>query len=83
MDVEVENFREIYREIAHQTSVETAKVIHKLFGGQQISFPKKLYCTEYVNECIRNEFNGRNIRELSRQFGLSERRVRQILYESK
>ena len=83
MDVKVENFREVYREIAHQTSVETAKVIHKLFGGQQISFPKKLYCTEYVNECIRNEFNGRNMRELACQFGLSERRVRQILYESK
>ena len=83
MDVEVENFREVYREIARQTSVETAKVIHKLFGGQQISFPKKLYCTEYVNECIRNEFNGRNMRELACQFGLSERRVRQILHESK
>ncbi len=83
MDVEVENFREVYREIARQTSVETAKVIHKLFGGQQISFPKKLYCTEYVNECIKNEFNGRNIRELACQFGLSERRVRQILHESK
>lgn len=83
MDVKVENFREVYREIAHQTSVETAKVIHKLFGGQQISFPKKLYCTEYVNECIRNEFNGRNMRELACQFGLSERRVRQILHESK
>lgn len=83
MDVEIENFREVYREIARQTSVETAKVIHKLFGGQQISFPKKLYCTEYVNECIRNEFNGRNIRELACQFGLSERRVRQILHESK
>lgn len=83
MDVEIENFREVYREIARQTSVETAKVIHKLFGGQQISFPKKLYCTEYVNECIKNEFNGRNIRELACQFGLSERRVRQILHESK
>lgn len=83
MDVEVEKFREVYREIARQTSVETAKVMHKLFGGQQISFPKKLYCTEYVNECIRNEFNGRNIRELACQFDISERRVRQILHESK
>lgn len=83
MDVEIENFREVYREIARQTSVETAKVIHKLFGGQQISFPKKLYCTEYVNECIRNEFNGRNMRELACQFDISERRVRQILHESK
>lgn len=83
MDVEVENFREVYREIVRQTSVETAKVIHKLFGGQQISFPKKLYCTEYVNECIRNEFNGRNIRELACQFDISKRRVRQILHESK
>lgn len=83
MDVEIENFREVYREIARQTSVETAKVIHKLFGGQQISFPKKLYCTEYVNEFIRNEFNGRNMRELACQFDISERRVRQILHESK
>lgn len=83
MDVEVENFREVYREIARQTSVETAKVIHKLFGGQQITFPKKLYNTDYVNQCIRNDCDRRNIRELAQQFGLSERRVRQILHKPK
>ncbi len=79
MDVEIEKFREVYREIAQQTSVETAMTIHKLFGGQQISFPKKLYSSNYVNKCIRKSYNGGNIRELARQFGLSERRVRQIL----
>ncbi|MGN1086843.1 MAG: sigma factor-like helix-turn-helix DNA-binding protein, partial [Porcipelethomonas sp.] len=31
----------------------------------------------------RKNYNGRNIRELARQFGLSERRVRQILHKPK
>ena len=79
--VEIENHRDIYQEIATETDVETAIAIHKLFGGQQISFSKKLYCSDYVNSYIKNNYNGRNIREMSRQFNLSERRVRQILHK--
>lgn len=79
--VEIENLRDIYKEIAIETDIETAIAIHKLFGGQQISFPKKLYCSDYVNSYIKNNYNGRNIRELARQFNLSERRVRQILHK--
>ena len=82
-EINPQNLRNVYMEIAEAYDIETALKIRKLFGGQQISFPKKLYCTEYVNECIKNEFNGSNIRELACQFGLSERRVRQILHESK
>ncbi|MGN1086162.1 MAG: Mor transcription activator family protein [Porcipelethomonas sp.] len=81
--VEIENLRDIYKEIATETDIETAIAIHKLFGGQQISFPKKLYSSNYVNSYIRKNYNGRNIRELARQFGLSERRVRQILRKPK
>ncbi|MGN0620750.1 MAG: Mor transcription activator family protein, partial [Porcipelethomonas sp.] len=60
-----------------------AHKIHKLFGGQQISFPKKLYCSDYINSCIQGSYNGRNIRELAQRFGISERRVRQILRKPK
>ena len=81
--VKIENLRDIYKEIAIETDIETAIAIHKLFGGQQISFPKKLYCSEYVNSHIKITYNGRNIRELARQFGISERRVRQILHKLK
>lgn len=79
--VEIENLRDIYKEIATETDIKTAIAIHKLFGGQQISFPKKLYCSNYVNSYIKNNYNGRNIQEMSRQFNLSERRVRQILHK--
>lgn len=81
--MEIENLRGVYKEVAIVTDVETAKAIHKLFGGQQISFPKKLYCTNYMYSCIKSSYNGKSIRELAQQFGLSERRVRQILNKSK
>lgn len=81
--MEIENLRGVYKEIAIETDIETAKAIHKLFDGQQITFPKKLYNTDYVNQCIRNDCDRRNIRELAQQFGLSERRVRQILHKPK
>lgn len=81
--VEIDNLRDIYQEIATETDIKTAIAIHKLFGGQQISFPKKLYCSDYVNSYIRKNYKGRNIRELARQFGISERRVRQILHKLK
>jgi Mor family transcriptional regulator len=81
--MKTENLKGIYKEIAQQTDFETAKIIHKLFGGQQISFPKKFYSSDYINEYIMNSYNGRNIRELARQFGLSERRIRQILHKTK
>lgn len=81
--MEIENLRGVYKEIAIETDIETAMAIHKLFGGQQITFPKKLYNTDYVNQCIRNDCDRRNIRELAQQFDLSERRVRQILHKPK
>ncbi len=80
--MKIENLRDIYKEIAIETDIETAIAIHKLLGGQQISFPKKFYCSDYVNSYIRKNYNGRNLRELARQFGLSERRIRQILHKT-
>lgn len=74
--VEIKKLRGIYRAIVAETDIETAKAIHKLFGGQQISFPKKLFYSEYINSYIKSNYNGRNIHELAQQFGISERRVR-------
>ncbi len=78
-----EDLRGIYKEIAMETDVETAKKIHKMFAGQQISFPKKLYDSDYIDSFIKNNFNGKNTRELSKMFGVSERRIRQILSKFK
>ncbi len=82
-EINPQNLRNVYMEIAEAYDVETALKIRKLFGGQRITFPKKFYRSDYVCLYIKSHYNGRNMRELACQFGLSERRVRQILHESK
>lgn len=77
--MEASDFADIYMEIAEAVGTETAIAIHKLFKGQQIIFPQKLYKKEYIYNYIRENYNGRNVRELSQKFDYSDRRVRQIL----
>ena len=77
--MEAKDFADIYEEIAVAAGAETAVKIHKLFKGQQILFPQKLYKKDYIYNYIRQNYNGKNIRELSKMFGYSDRRIRQIL----
>ena len=77
----VEDFADIYMEIANAAGPDTAIMIHKLFKGQQILFPQKLYKKEYIYNYIKENYNGRNVRELSQKFGYSDRRIRQIVRE--
>ncbi len=76
---EITDFVDIYQEIARKINPETAVEIHRLVKGQQIIFPKKLYTKEYIHQYIRQNYNGRNVRELSMMFEYSDRRVRQII----
>lgn len=81
--MQVEDLADIYMEIASKIGVDAAVAIHEMFKGQQIIFPQKLYNKEYIYSFIRENYNGHNVRELSQQFGYSDRRVRQILNENK
>ena len=74
-----ENFADIYQEIANAAGTETAVAIYRLFRGQQIMFPQKLYKKDYIYNYIRQSYNGKNVRELSQKFGYSDRRIRQIV----
>lgn len=74
-----EYFAGIYQEIANAAGAQTAIAVYKLFRGQQIMFPQKLYKKEYIYTYIYQNYNGKNVRELSQKFGYSDRRVRQIV----
>jgi hypothetical protein len=50
--MEIEDFADIYMEIANAVGKETAIAIHKLFKGQQILFPQKLYKKEYIYKSL-------------------------------
>lgn len=78
-EIKPQNLRSVYMEIAEAYDVETAIKIQKLFGGQKITFPKKLFNNAYMNTYIKENYNVHNIRELTQKFSISERRIRQII----
>ena len=77
----IDNLTGIYQEIAQITNVETAIKMHNLFKGQQITFPQRLYNIDFIRSYVKENYDGHNIRELSQKFGLSDRRIRQIIKE--
>ena len=78
-DLKAEDLNGIYQEVAEAFDVKTACEFHVNFSGLQLTFPVKLLSREYVMKCIRSEYNGNNIRSLSRKHGYSERWIRVIL----
>lgn len=79
--LEAEDLKGVYKEIAQSLGVDIAVEIHRMFKGQQIVFPLKLYDRDYIKLYVKCNYNGHNIRELSQKFGYSDRRIRQILNE--
>lgn len=82
-EIKPQNLRNVYMEIAEAYDVETTVKMQKLFGGQKIIFPKKLFNNDYMNTYIKENKTVQNTRELARKFNISERRIRQIISEFK
>lgn len=82
-EIKPQNLKSVYMEIAEAYDVETAVKIQKLFGGQKITFPKKLFNNAYMNTYIKKNYTIKNIHELSKKFDVSERRIRQIISKFK
>ncbi len=78
-EVQPEQLAEIYKEIASVIGVENTVMFYASFKGQQISFPSRLFSKEYIRDCIIEEYDGTNIKKLSKKYGYSERWVREIL----
>lgn len=75
----------IYKELSEILGVES-KELHDIFQrykGNQITFPVHLYNKEYICRYIEANYTGRNMGEISRMFGYSEKRMRQIWREYK
>lgn len=73
------DFVPVYEEIALIIGEEQTIKLYNNFRGQQITFPQRLYTTTYVTKYVNENYNGKNVRELARKFGYSERRIREFL----
>lgn len=68
-----------YKEVCEKLGMEVAVEIYKLFKGQQISFPVRLYNSRYIQTLIVQEYDGTNIKSLATKYGYSEKTVRRII----
>ena len=71
----------VYREIAESLGIDTAMAIYRLFKGQQICFPVRLYSSDSIRELICHEYDGTNVRILATKYNYSEKTIRRIIKE--
>jgi Mor family transcriptional regulator len=71
----------VYKDMLTVLEFEDILILHQAYKGLQITFPKRLYSKEYVQEMVKKEYNGTNLKELSRRYNYSERWIRKMLKE--
>ncbi len=74
-----EGFTGIYKELADVIGAENTYAVYESMRGQQATFPKRLYTTEYALGQIRENYTGNNIKKLAVQFDYTEKHLRQLL----
>lgn len=55
-----------YKKLVALIGIEAVEKINLEYGGGYLSLPKKLLSDEFVYQCILNEYDGTNARELAK-----------------
>lgn len=69
----------VYKEIAEVVGVDNTFRIYEHFRGQQLSFPTRIYSTDYVEGYVKLNYDGTNLGAFAKKFNYSERRIRDFL----
>ncbi len=84
MEIDHEEFAElsgVYRTIAREIGRDGAIALHRLYHGQQILFPQKLYTREYILKEVNERGKEKSLGEIAHQYGYTERRIRQLIQQ--
>lgn len=80
--LEASCFNGAYKEFAEIFGVELVLRIHEHFGGQCVSFPKKLLDDAYLHKLILDEYDGTNSKSLARKYNYTHNWVRKLITKS-
>ena len=69
----------VYREICVELGIGAVISIYKMYKGQQINFPMRLFNPARIQKQIRQEYDGTNIKSLAKKYDYSEKTVRRII----
>lgn len=82
--VKPQDLPEVYQEMAELIGVESTVNLAQIYAGTSVYFPKlERALLTLRNQAICREFDGANIRQLARRWGLSARHVRHIVNPKK
>lgn len=82
MKGKAQDYNGIYSDMVEILGEEITHKIYQYYRGQQVSFPMRLYSKEYTMNYLQKHYNGKNLKELSRQLGYSERWIKQLIQKS-
>lgn len=82
MKGKAQDYNGIYSDMVEILGEEITHKIYQYYRGQQVSFPMRLYSKKYTMNYLQKHYNGKNLKELSRQLGYSERWIKQLIQRS-
>lgn len=82
-EMKPEGFMQVYKDIADIIGPELTYEIFQQLRGQQVTFPIRLYTTEFVLDEIRKCGENVDFRKFSLEFGYTERYLRQLMNNKK
>lgn len=84
MDLKISDLPPQFESIAMKVGMDITKMLFKEFGGTSVYFPteKMIYKDARDREII-EKFNGFNVKELARNYNMSESYIRSIIRNSR
>ena len=76
---DIDALNAVYKEIAELIGYDNTMVLYSHFKGQQVTFPIKLFNSEYISEVLKKQYDGTNAKKLARTYGYSERWIKEIV----
>lgn len=83
MNKNAKDYKGVYSEMVGILGEDVVKKIHENYKGQQLTFPMKLYSKEYIERYIYENKDRKNIRELAKELGYSEKWIKSIISNNK
>ena len=69
----------IYKDLVELLGEDITLEIYDNFKGQQVTFPMRLYSKSYVEEYLIKNYEGKNLKELSKELGYTCNWLQQLI----
>lgn len=64
-----EDYRGIYKDMVEVLGHDITLKVYEKYKGQQVTFPMRLYSNQYVIGYLIKNYNGTNLKQMSRRLG--------------